>query len=156
MRVVEVETDEQLQHAWDIRHEVFVTEQAVPIEDEVDLLDRAPTTSHVVAYDSETPVATGRVLSDPAHPGEVHIGRMAVRKDYRGQGVGALVMAHLEGMAAALHGVPDGGDLVVRIELSAQESAIGFYRRLGYEVVVRERYLDAGIWHQDMTREVRL
>ena len=161
MRIVDVETRDQLEDAWAIRLEVFVEEQEVPPEEEVDALDTDPTTFHSVAYDEsaaggEWPVATGRVLGDPAHPGEAHIGRLAVRKDWRGTGLGALMMAHLEGVAAAQYGAADGADLVVRVELSAQEYAMGFYRRLGYEAVTGERYLDAGIWHQDMARTVRL
>lgn len=156
MRIVDVETEQQLEDAWAIRFEVFVDEQQVPIEEEVDALDTDPTTFHSVAYDGETPVGTGRVLGGPDHPGEAHIGRLAVRKTHRGTGLGALMMAHLEGVAAAQYGVQEGEDLVVRVELSAQEYAMGFYARLGYAAVSGERYLDAGIWHQDMARTVRL
>ena len=156
MRIVDVESKAQLEDAWAIRFEVFVEEQKVPLQEEVDALDTDPTTFHCVAYDGDRPVGTGRVLGDPARPGEAHIGRLAVRKDRRGTGLGALMMAHLEGVAAAQYGIADGTDLVVRVELSALEYAMGFYARLGYAAVSGERYLDAGIWHQDMARTVRL
>lgn len=156
MNIVDIESEDQLQDAYDIRLDVFVNEQEVPIEEEIDALDTDPTTFHSVAYDGEHAVGTGRVLGNPEHPGEAHIGRLAVRKSHRGTGLGALMMGHLEGVAAAQYGVRDGDDLVVRVELSAQEYAMGFYRRLGYEAVSGERYLDAGIWHQDMARTVRV
>lgn len=141
-----------LERAWAVRHEVFVLEQGVPLDLEVDDLDTAPTTTHVLASRDGTAVATGRVIYDPSQPGVVHVGRVAVRARERGRGVGAALMAHLEGVALAQHGERDGDVLSVRIELSAQETAMGFYRRLGYTATTGARYLDAGIWHQDMER----
>lgn len=156
MRVVDIVDRDGLEKAWRIRTEVFVVEQRVPADVEVDDLDTAPTTSHALALLGDEPVATGRVVFDPAHPGEVHIGRVAVRRAVRGRGVGAALMAHLEGVALALYGAPEGDALEVRVVLSAQEGAMGFYTRLGYAVVSGERYLDAGIWHQDMERRIRV
>lgn len=187
--VVRVTAREELELAWDVRTEVFVHEQRVPVEEEIDELDTASSTTHVLALDEATGEAlgTGRLLSDPAHEGEVHLGRLAVRAAARGRGIGARLVIAIEGLALAGHataerrpagghgasddgaavdgeagdgaavdgGAGDGtGTLRVRVVLSAQESAIGFYRRLGYEVVSGERYLDAGIWHQDMAHTV--
>lgn len=144
-----------LEEAWRIRFEVFVDEQRVPAEEEVDARDEDPTTLHVLGFLDGKPVATGRILHDS--PGHVHIGRMAVRAYARGTGVGAAVMAHLEGAALAEYGIrDDAGNLTVEITLSAQEAAMGFYARLGYAVTSGERYLDAGIWHQDMARNIVL
>jgi len=118
----------------------------------VDGRDLEPGTVHALAWLDGEPVATGLMLAD--HPGEVHVGRVAVLRSARGRGVGAAVMAHLEGVALARHGVRVGDELEVRVALAAQEQAIGFYTRLGYRIVSGERYLDAGIWHQDMARRV--
>jgi len=135
--------------AYAIREEVFVGEQGVTLEEEHDDLDTAPTTTHVLAVaDDGTPVGTARLLSDPAHPGVVHVGRVAVRSAGRGLGVGRALMDALEGIALDEH-ADDGGH--VRVELSAQETAIGFYEALGYEIAP-ERYLDARIWHRDAVR----
>jgi predicted GNAT family N-acyltransferase len=157
VRVERVTTRAGLDQAWEVRLEVFVREQGVPLEEEVDDADTSPTTAHVLALDDDgTVLGTGRLLTDPAHPGEVHLGRLAVRAAARGRGVGARLVTALEGVALAEHGVPARGDggpaLEVRVVLSAQEAVLGFYRRLGYAVVTGERYLDAGIWHQDMAR----
>jgi predicted GNAT family N-acyltransferase len=163
--IVRVTERDQLERAWDVRTEVFVHEQHVPLEEEIDDLDTAATTTHVLAVDAVTgdALGTGRLLTDPDHRGEVHLGRLAVRAAARGRGVGARLVIAIEGLALADHaehngddGAPRGGSgtLAVRVVLSAQESAMAFYRRLGYEVVSGERYLDAGIWHQDMAHTV--
>ncbi len=74
--------EEARAHASPIRFAVFVEEQGVPREIELDEHD--PVSIHVVAFDDQQPVATGRLLPDG------HIGRMAVLKDWRGRGIGAL------------------------------------------------------------------
>ncbi len=136
-----------------LRLAVFVGEQAVPVEEEIDDLDTAPTTTHVlVRDDAGVVVGTGRLLIDPAHPGVTHVGRVAVAAAARGTGAGAAVMGALEEIALAEHAVvgPDGRP-TVRVDLSAQVQAAGFYERLGY-TVHGPVYLDAGIDHRDATR----
>lgn len=131
-----------------IREEVFVGEQGVTLEEEHDGLDAAPTTTHVLAVSADgEPVGTARLLTDPTHPGVVHVGRVAVRGSGRGLGVGRALMAAIETIALAEH----ADDGVVRVELSAQETAIPFYVALGYEIAP-ERYLDARIWHRDASK----
>lgn len=142
-----------LEEAWRIRFEVFVDEQHVPAEEEVDARDEDPRTRHALAFLDGEPMATGRVLPD--HPGQVHVGRVAVRAAGRGLGIGAAIMLYLEGVALAEYGeAAEGERLEVTVLLSAQETAMGFYQRLGYKAVTGERYLDAGIWHQDMMRVI--
>jgi len=138
-----------------LRLEVFVEEQQVPVEEEIDDLDTAPTTTHVLVRDTlrdGAVVGTGRLLTDPAHPGETHVGRVAVSASARGTGAGAAVMRALEAIALAEHAVPGpDGRPAVRVELSAQVQAEGFYERLGYEVY-GPVYLDAGIDHRDAAK----
>jgi predicted GNAT family N-acyltransferase len=137
-----------------LRLAVFVEEQGVPVEEEIDDLDTAPTTTHVLVRDARdgAVVGTGRLLTDPAHPGETHVGRVAVAAAARGTGAGAAVMRALEALALAEHAVPGpDGRPTVRVELSAQVRAAGFYERLGYEVH-GPVYLDAGIDHRDAVR----
>ncbi|MDD9207185.1 GNAT family N-acetyltransferase [Georgenia sp. 10Sc9-8] len=162
VHVRRVTTRAELESCWAVRLEVFVAEQGVPVEEEVDDLDTAPTTSHVLATRADGhAVGTGRLLSDPAHPGEVHLGRLAVRADARGRGLGARLVVALEGLALADHGLGShagaatgANTLSVTVVLAAQEHAIGFYERLGYELVPGERFLDAGIWHRDMAHRI--
>jgi len=117
-----------------IRFAVFVNEQKVPPEMELDTWD--PGSVHAVAFDADAAaVGTGRLLPDG------HIGRMAVARSARGSGVGSALLRALMGEARRR-----GHRFTV---LSAQTHAIGFYRRHGYEVDGSE-YLDAGIPHVDM------
>ena len=134
----------------DVRLEVFVVEQAVPFALEIDARDEEPTTIHLLARGADgTPLGAGRLLMEPEHPGRVHLGRLAVRSIVRGTGLGARIVAALEQTALSHSGRPR-----VEVVLSAQEQAMGFYERCGYRVLDGRRYLDAGIWHQDMARIV--
>jgi len=118
-----------------IRVAVFVEEQGVPPDLEMDEMDAQ--CLHALAFQGERAVGTGRLLPDG------HIGRMAVLKEFRGQGVGGAVLAKLMGAAKSR------GDREVL--LSAQVHAVPFYREYGFEVF-GEVYQEAGIPHQDMRR----
>ena len=134
----------------DVRLEVFVGEQAVPFIQEIDARDEEATTIHLLASGADgTPLGAGRILMDPEEPGRVHLGRLAVRRVARGTGLGARVVAALEQTALSHSDRPR-----VEVVLSAQEQAMGFYESCGYRVLDGRRYLDAGIWHQDMARTV--
>lgn len=113
-----------------VRHEVFVQEQQVPIELELDEDDAVAV--HALALDGATAMGTGRLLPD------AHIGRMAVLAAYRGQGVGTQLL-----MALVNESQRRGDRWVV---LAAQCQAQGFYRRHGF-VAEGEVFLDAGIQH---------
>lgn len=137
-----------------VRLEVFVREQNVPLVLEIDARDYEPTTVHVLASSPDgTPLGTACLLIDPDDPGQAHLGRLAVRRSARGTGLGARLVAAVERTAVEL-ATGDGPSAPgrVRMVLSAQEQAMGFYARCGYAPVDGRRYLDAGIWHQDMAR----
>jgi predicted GNAT family N-acyltransferase len=118
-----------------IRKTVFVEEQRVPPEIEMDEHDGACV--HALAYLQGRAVGTGRLLPDG------HIGRMAVLKQHRALGVGGAILERLveearaKGMRAAV--------------LSAQTHALGFYRRHGFREL-GAIYEEAGILHQEMRR----
>jgi predicted GNAT family N-acyltransferase len=117
-----------------IRTTVFVDEQRVPVDMEIDEWDERSV--HAVAFDkSGAAVGTGRLLPDG------HIGRMAVLAAARGTGVGsALLEALMDEARRRGHR---------RTVLSAQTHAVGFYGRHGY-VAFGSEYMDAGIPHVDM------
>jgi predicted GNAT family N-acyltransferase len=121
-----------------IRELVFVHEQGVPPELEMDAEDAH--CDHALAYAEDgIAVATGRLLPDG------HIGRMAVLKAWRGKGAGALVLqALVERARQRGH---------ARACLNAQITAAGFYRRYGFEVSGAE-FMEAGITHVAMQREL--
>ena len=102
-----------------VRYDVFVVEQKVPPEVEMD--DDDAVSVHAVAYAADgTPLGTGRLLPDG------HIGRMAVHKRARGLGVGGQLLDALIGQG---HG--DGHRMLV---LHAQTHAKGFYEAHGFQV----------------------
>lgn len=117
-----------------IRFEVFVEEQKVPAELEMDHMDSV--CLHAVAYDAAgTPIGTGRLLPDG------HIGRMAVRKPGRGTGIGGALLQGLMAQARAR------GDK--QVVLSSQTHAAPFYQRHGF-VIEGEEFFEAGISHINM------
>jgi predicted GNAT family N-acyltransferase len=115
-----------------VRHEVFVVEQRVPVELEHDEFDAV--SLHALAIDSNTGLAlgTGRLLPDG------HIGRMAVRREARGAGVGSMLLQ------ALMREAQQRGDTAV--VLHAQLTALGFYQRHGY-AAEGAVFMDAGIEH---------
>lgn len=116
-----------------IRFTVFVEEQGVPQDIELD--DKDDASLHAVVYEGAEAVATGRLLPDG------HVGRMAVLKKWRRRGVGgAMLTALVE--AAARHGHAS-------VVLSAQTHAVPFYRAHGF-VAQGGEYVEAGIPHQEM------
>jgi predicted GNAT family N-acyltransferase len=121
-----------------IRYAVFVDEQKVPAELEVDTLDLA--SLHALAFDAQgQALGTGRLLPDG------HIGRMAVLPQARGRGVGGALLQALMTAAQAR------GDR--EVVLSAQTHALPFYARFGF-VAEGQEYDDAGIPHRLMRRSL--
>jgi predicted GNAT family N-acyltransferase len=143
--VARIETLEQLADALEIRRRVFIEEQHVPEEEEIDRFDDDPTTVedcvHVLVCASGEPVGTGRLLLDDPPEERAHIGRVAVLAEQRGTGAGRAVMEALQDEARRI-GRPG-------ITLAAQLHAIPFYQRLGY-VARGDVFLDAGIEHRWM------
>ncbi len=124
-----------------IRTAVFVDEQGVPAELEIDADD--PLSLHALAYVDApmkgqrvtSAVATARLLADG------HIGRMAVLPACRGQGIGRALLERL--ITAARD---RGMDAIV---LNAQIQAMGFYTRCGF-VIDSSEFMEAGIAHRRM------
>jgi predicted GNAT family N-acyltransferase len=122
-----------------VRHDVFIVEQRVPAPLEWDAID--PDCLHALALNGEgRAIGCGRLLPDG------HIGRMAVRHDWRGRGVGTALLAHLIELARAR------GD--AKVVLNAQTHAMPFYARFGF-VPAGEPFDEAGIPHQAMERPIR-
>ena len=122
-----------------LRVAVFVHEQRIVDEIELDGADLAPTTELFWMQDEDGEVtATLRVLVDDA----VHIGRVATAADARGRGhAGRLLTAALQAYPGA-------------VEISAQAHLEAWYGRYGF-VRAGENYLDAGIPHVRMLRTPR-
>jgi predicted GNAT family N-acyltransferase len=140
-----VSTEAHMTAALQVRRRVFIEEQGVPEDIEIDVHDQAAvwgkTAVHALLEVDGVPVATGRLLlgDGPAH--NAHIGRVAVLPEFRRRGLGHQLMLALQDKAREL-GYPG-------VTLAAQLHAIPFYEGLGY----RARgpvFLDAGIEHRWM------
>lgn len=143
--VTTIRTMDELREALAVRLRVFVEEQGVPLEEEVDGHDIDPAANlsavHVVGRLDGAAIATGRLLLDQAAGELPHIGRVAVLEEHRRSGYGTAVMAALqdEARARGFRGVT----------LAAQLHAVPFYEVLGY-IAHGPVFLDAGIEHRQM------
>ena len=126
--------------ASELRMEVFVQEQKVPADLELDHMD-AQCVHALMTNRLGMPVATGRLL--PAEQGVSRIGRMAVAQPLRGTGLGRTVLLSL------IRAAQQRGDK--RVILHAQRTAEGFYERNGF-TVEGEPFEEAGIAHITMGR----
>ena len=144
-QVTRVGTPADLAAALAVRTRVFVEEQHVPVEEEIDHHDAEPWTRsdvlHVIGRLDGTVIATARLLLETHDGGYPHIGRVAVLAEHRGHGYGRALMRALQDEARALG--------FLGVTLAAQMHAVPFYEGLGY-VARGPVYLDAGIEHRDM------
>ncbi|WPB93810.1 GNAT family N-acetyltransferase [Streptomyces malaysiensis] len=154
--MIEVVTDGDLSGCFAVRREVFVVEQRIPVEEQMDAYDEHAV--HLLATDGAgRPVGTVRFLHGAAadkkygHAGvdgatTAVLGRLAVTKAARGTGLGVALVraveaeAHRRGLA--------------QVYLEAQTHALGFYERLGYEAYGPEFEEGSGIPHRAMRRAV--
>ena len=136
-----VETEEERQAVFALRTRVFVQEQGVPLEEELDEDDKAAT--HIAAICRGRTVGTGRVLYSGTR--EARIGRMAVEKPWRRRGIGGRVLETLE-QAARQQGMEHG-------VLHAQTYVKSFYANHGY-VEEGDAFLDVGIEHVQMRKRL--
>lgn len=140
----QVTTDKELQDALHVRRVVFIEEQQVPEDLEIDEHDQlSDPTIHVIAYRDIEPSATGRLRSPEQGVGKIE--RVAVKQETRGTGLGRELMLHLEKIA-----VQQGNST---LKLSAQLQAQPFYEKLGYEGY-GEIFDDAGIDHIMMKKQL--
>lgn len=127
-----VSTEEQLEQALDIRHHVFVIEQQVPAEIEIDQYDViSPDVHHVLLSTDGQAVATGRLIYYSKDTAKMQ--RIAVLKSHRSYGYGRVLLLAMEERAREL-------GLSYSL-LDAQCQAQKFYEKLGYEVISEEPFM---------------
>ncbi len=125
--------DDIPQEARQIRETVFIKEQG--FENEYDSVDHIA--KHIVIYDGEEAVGTCRIFwCDEEN--SYHVGRIAVLKNHRKKGLGALLMKEAEKLTKEMGGKT--------LKLGGQLRAAGFYERMGY-TAYGEQYLDEGYPH---------
>ncbi|GAB3212084.1 GNAT family N-acetyltransferase [Nocardia tengchongensis] len=140
IEVVTVSTEQELADAYAVRLQVFVAEQGVPEEIEIDELDEVA--DHFLGRLDGKPAGAGRLL---LRDGIGVLGRLAVLAETRGSGLGAALVRAIEERARARG--------LAAIELHSQTHAVGFYEKLGYRAF-GEVGMDAGIPHIWMRRSL--
>ena len=119
-----------------IRLSVFVEEQHVPRTLELDGMDN--NYLHIVIFDERnTPIATARLANNGK------LGRMAVLKKFRQQGLGTELLKQLTTLAESLK--------LKKLFCHAQSSATDFYKKNGF-LIIGKPFDEAGITHLMMIK----
>lgn len=133
-----VQSQQEREQALSIRKQVFVEEQGVPAELELDAYD--DNALHWLLWRDQQPVATARLLRQE---NQGKVGRVAVVPAWRGHGLGRKVMEEIHNWSRL--------QPLEKIVLDAQVQVVPFYEKLGYEPI-GELFEEAGIMHQRMVR----
>lgn len=136
-----VQSKKHYEDALSVRRTVFIEEQAVPPDLEVDEFEDSA--FHFVAYDELRPIGAGRFRLLPDAIAKVE--RICVLPDYRGKHIGNSLMDEIE-KEAKLQGCR-------QLKLNSQTSAIPFYEKRHYTISSPE-FMDAGIPHKTMIKEI--
>jgi predicted GNAT family N-acyltransferase len=141
VRIKSVSAKEDLRKAFAIRRRVFINEQEVPEEIELDRDDARAL--HLIAFTAGKAVGTARLV---LRYSVAKIGRMAVLKSYRGKGIGKKLLKRAI-IAARSRGAR-------KIYLHAQLPVIGFYEGLGFRPI-GPVFKEANIPHRKMILPIR-
>lgn len=141
-----LKSKEELNLGFALRIEVFVKEQKVPIELELDDKDHSDNTVHIGYFHEDNLIGVARLID--MDKDVIHIGRVVIDKEYRGQGIGRELIIGCENIAQQIL------KRKTIIELSAQIQAENFYKSLGYNRINDKIYLDEGIEHVDMRKVI--
>lgn len=144
LKIKKINTEDELKKVLNLRNEVFVQEQNVDPEieyDEYDTIHRKDVI-HFGAYIENEIVGTFRLILEDK---TVKVGRVAVSKRARGKNCGLRMMQQAD-VFALNNGYKE-------LVLGAQEYAIPFYEKCGYEAY-GEIFLDADIRHKMMKKKV--
>jgi predicted GNAT family N-acyltransferase len=142
IEIFDITDRERLSAAFSVRFPVFVEEQHVPPDEEVDEHDRTDVDArHALICDGDTPVAAGRYYRIDGTTAQ--IGRMAVLAPYRGRGLGRRLLDALVADAR--------GRGFTRAALNAQDHATAFYAKAGF-TPFGDTLVECDILHQPMER----
>jgi predicted GNAT family N-acyltransferase len=145
MEIIYVNRKQELEQCFAIRKQVFVEEQKVPQDMEIDEKDESPEACHhLLMLEKGLPVATGRWFAYKPHTAKLQ--RVAVVQDQRGKGFGKQMILALEKQAREL-----GCSASI---LDGQCHAEEFYLKLGYIITSAEPFYDAGILHHRMEKQL--
>ncbi len=132
---------EDLEGVLNVRREVFIKEQNVDENIEMDGMDNL--CIHISLKDEKGVFACSRIIEKY---GDFYIGRVAVLKDYRGLGYGKKVVEETEKFLKC-----DFEKEVKEVFLNAQVQVMDFYKAIGY-VEISDFFFEAGIKHIKMKK----
>ena len=143
IEIKKITTQTELEKAFQLRIEVFVHEQGVPLEDELDSFDCLNAAcDHLLIYQGNEAVGTGRIrIVD----GIGKLERIVVKKEARKDGIGKTIVTALEEIAK------EKG--LTKTKLHGQKHAENFYQKLGY-TSASDIFLEDGIEHLIMIKEI--
>ena len=136
------QNDREMLSCLSLRRTVFIEEQNVPENEEVDGDD--PNCEHVLLTIDETPVGAARLKY---YDNFIKVQRVCVLEDYRGQGIGSNIINFI------INYVKEN-DIRQSVRLGSQTHALEFYKGLGF-IEFGDEYLDAGILHKDMAYQIK-
>ena len=137
LQVSKVRTKEELESAFAVRRKVFVEEQGVDPQLE---MENEEVSTHFLALLNNIPCAACRYRK--TNKG-YKLERFAVLKEFRGKRLGQAMVA------AVLDDIPDDGK---PIYLHAQSDAVGLYVKFGF-AIEGEEFEEAGIQHFRMIKQ---
>lgn len=139
---------EEMEKAFALREEVFVDEQKVPLEYEVDDRDSLEDTIHVGVFEGDELLSTARIMN--INKDIVYFGRACVKKSCRGKGVGKFLFISMEETVKKFKKENEKKT----IRFSAQYHAMTFYEMLGYTKDNDDIFVEVGIKHISMSKIV--
>ena len=143
IKVEKIKTWQHYAYAAYIRTLVFIQEQNCPAENEFDPQEDEAT--HFLCWVNNEPVGTARYRILDANTGKVE--RIAVLKNCRGQGAGKALVLHIEETLKQMLEITS-------IIMSAQDHALPFYKKLGYQII-GDGYMEEGIPHHKIEMRVK-
>ena len=133
LKIQLVKTKEEYRDILDIRKKVFIEEQNVPLNIEIEYEEDS---NHVICYLDKFPVGTGRWRNTK---NGIKLERFAVLKDFRKYGIGKEIVNFILSEISSNN----------TIYLHAQEAVVDFYKKLGFKVS-GDKFYEADILHSKM------
>ncbi|RIA93680.1 acyl-CoA N-acyltransferase [Glomus cerebriforme] len=145
IEIIHVTTQKEKEKCFQMRIEVFVKEQKIPVENEIDEYDSSLDCHHFLVLKNTQPIGTIRIY--PYNDNiTAKIGRISILKEYRGNGIGTLLISKVESFAKSQLGYK-------KCILHAQKNKSSWYENRGYKVLNEEIFYEEGIEHIKMGKD---
>ena len=140
LKIKEVNNKYDLEKVIEIRKNVFIKEQNVPLEIEIDGLD--PEAEHFIAYLDDKPIGCARIRTNKNY---VKLERIAILKKHRGKGFGTVLTKFLIDYCRN----ENFGEII----LHSQTYVVDFYKKLGFKIRGKP-FFEADIEHFEMYLDI--